>query len=452
MYFFRIQFIIAICCSMLAWLACGNKTEGDSRNLTMSKYVLPAYQRAKQIAASNADSTILLCDYMLRLTQDINNVDSIENNVRILKIQAIVNKGSKLNAMELIQSYLDEFQDDKSQGLFNFHMGDVLYDLGRFEEAAQYAQKSLAFFRKVGKKYDIACSLNLLGITKTEVGKLDEAEKALFEAMTIYDEINELNLYGSVMQNIGNLYLDLENTNKAKEYYLKALAIKTKLNDFVGIASVSNNVGVIYRYSHPDSAIYYYNSMPKPNGDNDILRHYIKGQFNLANIYKDRGQIDSAMVIFKVVEQLCVENNIVQGIPRVLYSYGDIAFDRGKLIESIRYFDEAIVWSDSIKAITLKKEILKRKIEIYTQTKQYKEALLVQQALTVVEDSIKINESKETMQLMEQTNKDKLDLLNKLEVQKQSAENAKHWKWFGIFIGTVFVSFVSIYLLSRRNK
>ncbi|MGI9190507.1 MAG: tetratricopeptide repeat protein [Chitinophagaceae bacterium] len=418
----------------------------------MNKYVLPAYERANANVASNADSSILLCDYILRLTKDIDNVDSFENKVRMLKIQAVTNKGDKANALELTNQYLNDYKDDASQALFNFQLGDLHYDLGQYSEAVQFTQKGLILFRKLNDSSAIASCLNLLGLTLIEIGQLKEAEHAFFEAMSIYDAKKELGLYGSVLQNIGNLYIDLENNEKAKEYYLKALAIKLKLNDFVGIASISNNMGIIYRYTKPDSAIYYYTSMPKPNGDNDILKHYIKGKFNLANIYKDRGQLDSAFLIFKTVEQLCIENSISQGIPRVLYSYGDIAYERGNVKEAIRYLDDALAWCDSLKAITLKKEMVKRKIEIYTETKQYKEALLAQQAYNVIADSIKINESKESMKLMEQTNKDKLDLLNKLEVQKQSAESAKHWKWFGIFIGTVFVSFLSIYLLSRRKK
>lgn len=450
MYFNRFRYLLPSLLCLMVLYSCNNRSKIE-RDAALSKYIIPAFKKANTLSASNADSTILLCDYMLRLTQDINDVDSFENAIRHLKIEAIINKGSTDKAIELLQNYLAVYKDPMSQGIFNLQQSDLLVDLGKNEESLIYAEKALASFKKVNSKSYIAACYTILGVGLTNLGRLIEAEKALYQSMVIYEEINELGYYGSVLQNIGNLYIDLQDLAKAKEYYLKAMAIKLKLNDYVGIASIYNNMGIIYRKDQPDSALYYYKSIPAPNGDNDILKHFVKAQFNIANIYKDKGKLDSALAKFQEVERLCIENDIPQGIPRVLYSYGDINFIEGKPAKAIEYLNSAADWCDSLNIITLKKDVLKLKIEILSKTKQFEEALLAQNFYNAIEDSIKVNESKEAMQRMEQANKDKLDLLAKLDEQKKNNEQTKHWKWFGMFLTSILLAFIFIYFLNKRR-
>jgi tetratricopeptide (TPR) repeat protein len=187
--------------------------------------------------------------------------------------------------------------------------------------------------------------------------------------------------------------------------------------------------------------------VPKPNGDKSILNYYVIALFNKANIYKDRHDFDSARVIFDEVNDICVTNKILQGIPRVLFSYGDIEFQTGHFDKAINYLNQSLFWCDSIGAIPLKQDILNGKINMYTEKGKYKEALLLKEEYDRIDDSLKSTETKAAIQKAEINNKEKIRLVEKLADEKKIAqEKQTQMRWY--LVATLWLlrlSVLSIY-------
>lgn len=388
---------------------------------TITKYVLPALKKANDLKLKNPDSTLLLCDYMLRLTNNDDAADSLRFEIELLKANIILNKGFDEKAMEMYEQML-EVQTQKKKtfqiALINFYMADMLNNRGQSNEAEPFINVALKGFNTPQYSLNRGRSLNLKGLISMNLGRFKEAQLSLNEALNIFDKENSLIDYAYVLQNIGNVHFDLKDSILARKYYIRSAVIHEKANNINDLGSIYNNIGLLYRYTNPDSALYYYNKVPPPDGDNENLRHYVIALFNKANIYKDRREFEKSRIVFDEVYKTCETYKILQGFPRVLFSYSDIEYETGHFSKAIEYIDRALYWCDSLGAIPLKQDILVGKIYMYSKKGMYKEAFLLQQQFDKVEDSIKSNEIKESVTKVENMNRDKLLLMDKLEKER----------------------------------
>ena len=103
----------------------------------------------------------------------------------------------------------------------------------------------------------------------------------------------------------------------------------------------------------------------------------------------------------------------------VLFSFGDIEYETGNKLKGIAYIDESLKWCDSLGALSLKQDILKGRIHVATEMGNYKEAFLLQQEYEQIEDSLKNDETKETIKKIEKMNLEKIQILDKLEKEKK---------------------------------
>lgn len=412
----------------LLWFFSSCHSESATENNdSISKYVIPTFKKANNLEISNPDSSLLLCDYMLRLLNEDEKNDSLRLEIELLKVRAITNKGFDDKALTIYAQLLAE-QTKKNNvftvALINFNIANLLNDIGRCDEAESYVDNALKGFDTRTNKVNRGNALNLKGTISKNLGRFKEAEISLNEALSIF-EAEQMNMESAyVLQNIGNVHFDLKDSILARDYYLRSVAILENSNNINALGSIYNNIGIIYRYMNPDSALYYYNKVPSPDGENTNLQHYVISLFNKANIYKDQFNYKKARENYDEVYAICTSNKILQGIPRVLYSYGEIEFDTGDFLKAINYINQSLYWCDSLGAIPLKQDVLKGKIYMYSKKGLYKEAFELQQQFDRTEDSIKSNETKESVAKIEKMNREQLMLMDKLEKERQLKSKA----------------------------
>lgn len=388
---------------------------------TINKYIKPAYQKAISLQLSNPDSSLLLCDYLIRLTNDNEQADSLRFEIQILKTKIILNKGFDNKAIEMYKSLLPEYKEKKNNQaltLINLYIAEIHHRDGRYHEGLKYVNEALTFSPNTNEKYR-GMVLNLKGLIFTDLGQFKESQLALNEALTTFEKNNMRLECANIFQSIGNLHFELKDSFLARDYYLKSLSIHKEISREIDYAGIYNNIGLTYRYINPDSALYYYNQIPPQNGDSDNLQNYVIGLFNKANIYRDKKEYQTARKIYEEVYDLCKQNNILQGIPRVLFAFGDIEYEIGNKLQGITYMDEALHWCDSLGAMALKQDILKGRIYAATEMGNYKQAFLFQQQYDQIEDSLKNDETKAAIKKIEKMNLEKIQILDKLEKEKK---------------------------------
>ncbi|MDB4927435.1 tetratricopeptide repeat protein [Mucilaginibacter sp.] len=108
-----------------------------------------------------------------------------------------------------------------------------------------YAEKAMKLALKLKYPRGVAEAFRVKGIGEYYLNRPDSALNRYFDALNIFEKINDERGQGNVFNNIGNLYqlLDYE---KALEYFGKASKIAEKYNDTALIARISLNTGNIY--------------------------------------------------------------------------------------------------------------------------------------------------------------------------------------------------------------
>ncbi len=107
------------------------------------------------------------------------------------------------------------------------------------------AKKALELATKLDYKKGIAEAYRIQGIGEYYLNRPDSALNRYFDALNLYEKINDDLGKAKVLNNIGNLY-QLVDYEKALEYFGKAEVIAEKYNQTALIASLHLNIGNIY--------------------------------------------------------------------------------------------------------------------------------------------------------------------------------------------------------------
>lgn len=181
-------------------------------------------------------------------------------------------------------------------------LNDESYDL-RFSDpnrAIITAQKAHEIADKLGYKKGKAVSYRMLGIAYNYSNKKKLSLNALFKALVIFKEIDDIHGEAKVLNNIGNVYNQYDN-EKALEFYLQTLEIAKKHNLEELIGSCYLNIGTIYF---------------RKKDYNRSLTNSIKGKKKFVKLNDTVGLIQATQSVgvnyFSLKEYILAEKNLLE--------------------------------------------------------------------------------------------------------------------------------------------
>lgn len=134
-------------------------------------------------------------------------------------------------------------------------------NMSEFDSSIYYYTISLGIFKTLNDQKAISgtlCNLSLVYKAKGDYYKsLELANKAL----QLQETMKNYQSQAIIMENIGSVYMELNELKHAKSYYIKARAIYIKYKDSSGIARNMTNLGILLdKHGEYDSAIVNFNS------------------------------------------------------------------------------------------------------------------------------------------------------------------------------------------------
>ena len=242
--------------------------------------------------------------------------------------------------------------------------------------------------------------------------------------MNIYEAIGNRNYYASMLGNIGNIYLHLNNFSKSLEYGFKALKIAEELSIKRVIAGVLSNIGNVYeaQKNYPKALEYQFKSL------------------NKANELGDK-----------------------QGIAVNLSNIGTLYTKTGKFKEAEQFLKRAILIDDSVGALNDLRTFEESLYQLYDTTGRFKEALIHYKKAISLKDTLFSQENKKQLIRKEMNYEfDKKEAATKAEHEKEmavaDAEKKKQqiviWSVIGgLILVIVFAGFVFRSLrITRKQK
>jgi adenylate cyclase len=217
------------------------------------------------------------------------------------------------------------------------------------DQAIHLGNQADSLSKNLGYLKGSAMALKNVGIAYYMQGKYVEAINTWQQSMAAFDSINDKAGVANILSNLGAIYFNQSDAAKALEYYLKSLKISEDLNDSLRIATACINIGAVYfdnPATHDKALKYYLRAIPiaEALGDLDAIG---TSTSNIGEIYMVQNQDSLALFYFeKSLKALEGSENI----PYTLNNIGKVYLKRADYERAIKYHMQAYTISEKLDA------------------------------------------------------------------------------------------------------
>jgi len=257
-------------------------------------------------------------------------------------------------------------QQEKQPGL-EYEAAKLIADAWFYKDslasAIDYYRMAADIIKEIDGEYSekYGARLSDVGYCFSDLGIFDLAIEYYNKSLDIFIASNNRSEIGNQLNNIGTVYFKSGNYNLAIEYLSRTLNYDSKLNDSLALSSSYNNIGKVYEaWAYYDLAIeHYFNSLNLLGERGNDARKAIRLS-NIGTSYYRKGILDSALIYInaalKIDQQLnnqfkiAIRYNEIANVFSAMENYAD-AIDYNqkslKILQSLnRNKSETIVLTD----------------------------------------------------------------------------------------------------------
>jgi tetratricopeptide (TPR) repeat protein len=250
----------------------------------------------------------------------------------------------------------DLFTDEDSIMLNEFAM--TIYELGNYEEAIHYFEKSLSIMDKFIGENDpekavtlsnLGLTLNILGQHKKAINYCQKSIQIIRKKYKKYKQEEEYVIVANALNNMGMAYARLGKSLAAIHYLKKAHKIFRILygENHSKVATALNNIGMAWsELSDFNKAAYCFEESIKIDLIVTGLEHpsMAKNFLNLGENFRDLGQPQKAIDYFQ--QALAIEKNVYgdthDNVANLINLIGSSWLDLGKYDKALSYFNQSL--------------------------------------------------------------------------------------------------------------
>jgi len=378
------------------------------------------------------------------------------------------------------------------------NLGMKSQDAGDYPKSLLYFDKSLVFYKSMGKSRKVGDCYSYKAVTYYYQGDYSNALFFFKKSTEEYKKTKYKKGISSILNNIGGVYYYLGNYLNALNYYKQAIVIQQELNDTKMIAATSQNIGGIYSQveDYPNALKYYNKSYSIYKNSTDVkaisqnlnasgivyikLRNYDKAQKNLDQALMNAGKINDKQLKIEVLSSLGELFFKQSNFERALYYYNlslkyateinslqyisiaEVAL--GKILNKLNQNKQAIAKclkgyknAEKIGAMSVEREACECLYNAYKVAQNDKLALYFYEKSNNFKDSLKSGETSNKMMIMEFQHQQLLDSIS--HVRKDHVVESKHKEEVQkkekqqniIIISLCFIVLIALGLWNRLN-
>lgn len=374
----------------------------------------------------NVDSTLVYSTKGLKYAELLNYKQGILKLNNLLG-NCAQRKGDFDNAMayyEKVKELSIELSDDKGMAIVLNNIAIIHTQRGNYKAALDMYYEALDYEKKIDDQKGIAEAYNNIGVVHYYMGDMENTLKYLKMSAEITAKIGDLQVLKKAYMNIGAIHLHRKEHDKALEFYQKGIDISKQLNDL-----------------------------------NDItIAHH-----NMANVYDELGQYEKAESYYLKALSFHEKFENKRGIALEYVNLGKLTYNQNRISKSLEYYDKAIQMGTNGGFRNIVTNAYAGKAEVYSKTKQYKNAfenlkqhvhqkdtlLNEENAKSVAEMRTKYETAEKEKALAEEKERSAL-----LEKEKVSAElkAVTRRNWVIALIAFFVVSVLAFVSIVQRNK
>lgn len=235
----------------------------------------------------------------------------------------------------------------------------------------------------------VADSLYGMAVMNVQYSHYEQALNQLFEALSIYEALDDLEWQGNSFYVIGSTYHYMGAYPEALEYILKSIPIRHKLGNQKGMASALNMMGMIQDAAgeHVESLRYFQQAIQIHRETEDVVNEAVALN-NHAVAHLALANFDEALIYGQQSLRLAQEHGIKSLEPTILCSIGEIYLQTADYPQAQHYFHESITAAQQIGTQYAKLHAHINLGNLYCQQNQPEQALThLQQALQTAQET-----------------------------------------------------------------
>lgn len=321
---------------------------------------------------------------------------------------------------------------------------NIKYMHGELDSSLFYLNKSHENILKSKNHYEIASSLNRLGLLFEAKSNYRRASEYFMSALNLYDSIRSKEGQADVYNNLGIVNDKFLFTDNALLYYKKAYKLYTETQNKTGEAFALNNIASVYMSNNqPDTALKYLTEIIPILKEDNNLPGLATVYNNIAEICNEKNKQDSALYYLEKSLAINRELSRASGLSTNYLIFAKIYAKSNELDKAIHFLQKGLNISEETENLTAQLSIIKEMSETYKKLKDYKKALVLLEKYNTLEDSIKKESAQHTIS----------ELQIKYETAKKDAEiqllskEADFNRKFTIMLIIIVIALVAVSLL-----
>jgi tetratricopeptide (TPR) repeat protein len=288
----------------------------------------------------------------------------------------------------------------------------VFYRTGDIDTAYRIICEAQVVSEKYDNKRKMATDMYRRGVFAKKTGRYEEAILYYNKAIDVYKLLDNEQMVGQLLGNIGNVFINLNLYDKALKYHFKALAIHVELGDSASIAGVLNDIGNdYYKLKNTDLALDYYfraYEMNKKTG-NDIWQAY--NLSNIGTIYSETEKYDEAIDYLQKSILLKEKSKDTKSLAVSYSSLGDTYLEKGDYREALKYLLKSQELAEKAGIEISVTQVLKKIALVYSLLGNSEKAYEYQVRYSIAKDSV--------------FSREKIESINEIQEKYESIEREK---------------------------
>jgi tetratricopeptide (TPR) repeat protein len=208
----------------------------------------------------------------------------------------------------------------------------------QYDVALHFVTESMEYLHEIIDPGYQAMVNEEIGLLYMDIDDFKQAYNYLNLALTYYQKNNKLKKKSYILSRIGLMFKS-NDVKKSKEYLQKSLDISIENNDSLGIARDLNNIAIIYQKQKIfDTAQVYYHQAMQINKEIGNWNYYATNLLNLANIEKQNENYEESIEIYSQLAFAFDSLNEKNKYALVLLHLGEAYLNINDYEKAINYF------------------------------------------------------------------------------------------------------------------
>mgnify|MGYP002725483633 CR=1 FL=1 len=296
----------------------------------------------------------------------------------------------------------EEISDKKGMAKTLNNIGVIYSNQGNYPKALEYYQRSLKIKEEISDKSGMAGAMNNIGLIYMNQGDYPHALDYFQKSLKIKEEVSDKRGIAQIMNNIGLIYMKQGDYTNALEYFRGSLNICEEFSDKSGMAGILSNIGLIYmnQSNYTQALDYYQQSLSIREVISD--RKGMAGTFhNIGEIYMNKGDYTKALDYYQKSLEINEDISDKRGIAITLINIGNIRQKQGDFLQAISWCKKGLYTSEEVNILELKKNACDCLYGAYKALGNDNKALEYHERISILLDSLKVEETSMKLRQME---------------------------------------------------